>query len=700
MANIQPIDEYQAVGNSLPIINDNFANINTRLCIYDDMQSSFDELFSTLQTVNTTFANFYTATTTLSAGFQDMSDIVYNVNGYWHNTLTLMYQNTFAVMANYEEILSWLQTNFTYFSDDQLVRVHYTVKSYDPKLLDGQTLANITIATLNSLASTYSQKTEDIQRYIILDNHVSSIISTISNIFIKLFINTKIQSTDDLDLLVNSFSIHKNVISSPILINVPYNKILSIWALLEQYEILKDEYSSLKTLGISSIPSNILSIFNTKSVSSTFVGSFCFRWKDSNWNYSPSCANDVCVQIVDCYNTLDVNKLYTNSECTASPRFILYPCDKITLPNTLLIYPYAGTQTADTTCPLNVDGFNLRWGGFFQPQTHVFTVPVGAVAMIVRIWGNSGSSDFATRLPGHDAPDGSQWWNEPIMYGGGGGYSSGTFNVTEGDAYTVLLGGFGGNQKTLSCTGDADISMFGGGLNGIFTGSAPILPTSYNRALVIAGGGGGANCTFDANHAHGEPGNANVFAGFDSTLITTTMQGTNAGGFRDLAEESYEITEHIYDLMGNYAAARQIQIDNNVGPYQDITQDFPGCGGGYRGGKSAGVTSYPDGNWIVNTHGGRGGTGYVRNDAINVVMLPGDKSTSTVKTYDRGLGLAADLTANKYDVQGYYAQYSKRVYANAWGNNANIHPQPNTDSLRYSTGVAVIEFIYDSNFVE
>ena len=674
MANIQEIDEYQALGNSLNVINDNFANIDTRLCIYDSRQSSLEDMFTSLQASSAMFADFYNQATTLSAGFRDMSDIVYNIQGYWHNTATIVYQNTFSVMANYVEILEWLNTHFTDFSDNQLVRVQYLVKSYDDIILNGQALDNITISTLNSLATSYKLKTADIQRYIVLDNHIQSIISLISNILTKSFIKTKIKTTDDVDALVGSFSIHKNVISSPLLKDLSYDKTLTIWSLLEQYEMLIVEYKSLQTLGISNVPSSVLSKFNTKSVSETFIGSFCYRWSNSIWSYSPSCANEICVQDVctDCYDILDPNKLYHKTECPAFPRYILYKCDSVVIPPTQQIFTYTKPQVPDRTCPALIEGgFDLQWGGFFLPQINYVTVPDGAVSMKVMIWGNSGSSDFTT------SADPSTWWNEPIRYGGGGGYSEGTFHVREGEKYTVVMNAFGGQQFTVSCWGNADIAVFGGGLNGVFRGTNEILPTSYNRALVIAGGGGGANCTWDANHSHGEAGNVVV----SPHLLSNTMQGTVAQGFNDSATDSGDSGD-----------------DETHDP--DVTQDYPGCGGGYRGGKTifAGFDGF--GGGIVNTLGGRGGTGFVDPGAFSPVILPGNKSTSFVKTPDRSLGLLADLTANKNDPGGYYAAHSSRYYYSTLALPPYTVRPPSTDSLRYTTGVVVLEFTYDTNFVE
>ena len=117
-----------------------------------------------------------------------------------------------------------------------------------------------------------------------------------------------------------------------------------------------------------------------------------------------------------------------------------------------------------------------------------------------------------------------------------GGFTEAVFSVTPGEPLTVLVGG----RKTFEDLTAAEQLSLGfpgrgaGGLSGIFTGAQPLTADSYDRALIIAGGGGGAGALGgDCNHGH--PGNHPTQAGGQSTMLGENGNihiNSGGGGYR------------------------------------------------------------------------------------------------------------------------------------------------------------------------
>ncbi|MBO1741425.1 Ig-like domain-containing protein [Leifsonia sp. TF02-11] len=159
-----------------------------------------------------------------------------------------------------------------------------------------------------------------------------------------------------------------------------------------------------------------------------------------------------------------------------------------------------------------------------------FTVPNRVTSLNVKAWG---------------AGSGGSGWP-----GGSGGYVQGSLAVTAGTQFSVMVGNGGGYDAALTTTvpnpclatygfGGACAPLRngqniyldgggGGGLSGLFTGTAPITATSQARALLVAGGGGGGEgangCTPSPTTIYQSGGGAggNSFSGGQPT-----MQGVN-----------------------------------------------------------------------------------------------------------------------------------------------------------------------------
>lgn len=132
----------------------------------------------------------------------------------------------------------------------------------------------------------------------------------------------------------------------------------------------------------------------------------------------------------------------------------------------------------------------------------------------------------------------------------------------------VVAGNTGlGFAGTGAGAGDVDSNAYaatGGGMTGMFTGAAAIVPGDFTRAVLVAGGGGGAGGDFPSSGEHGGPGNG-------SGAKTANMQGV-----------SYPV--HPQNVLNG--------------------RSYGGGGGGYKGGGAAFDTAPNGGN------SGAGGSGY------------------------------------------------------------------------------------------
>lgn len=488
------IDSYNLLGNSRSELNQNFSDLDIRTCIYDNAKPTYEQLFTNISDLSARLSNFTSAVQSVSSDYINTSNLVYNLKDYWLTPVTLVYPLSFSVVANYQDIENWLNQNFLDIPTNQIYKIQFVVKSYSDSLLANTLLEKVSTETLDALSSTYGISTKNIQRFIVLDNIVKTIISSVKTILTRLFIKTQVDTASDLDVLISSCSIHKNVILSSVLTTIDYTNLLSIWSLLQQYSLVKDEYTALSELGINTIPGNVLARFNTKNIYEAVIGSFCYKY-DTKWSYIPDCSRNICLntECSSCYDSIDVNNLYTTDDCKIGSKYVLLECDSVVKDNTKHV--------------------------FLSSQN--FVIPTGGKRMYVKAWGCNGSGDHSPVAPG-----------DPKAYGGGGGYTYAEFDVLENTVYSIAVNKFGG----AGITGQIAI---GGGLAGVFEGSAALTNTAFNRALVVAGGGGGAvadeDATPSAMFANGLPGNstnANTSGG------ALTMSGINAAGSRNANNES------------------------------------------------------------------------------------------------------------------------------------------------------------------
>ena len=236
----------------------------------------------------------------------------------------------------------------------------------------------------------------------------------------------------------------------------------------------------------------------------------------------------------------------------------------------------------------------------------IVTAPAGAIGMIVQLWGAGG---------GHEIVGSG--------YAGAGGYTSAEFGsdiVTPGTQFTLVVGE-GGNtddgrpgelvSQLRSAYGFGSLSGHdqGGGLTGIFLGSAAVSSTDHARALAIAGGGGGYENSGIGTGTNGGNGNSTTSGGEVGTFMgSTDNQGLYAGVIS---------TAHISGGGGGYEGGGRLPAPN---PYSNIT-----------------------GGINYETAAAAGGSGFVAASAINSsIQFTADGVSAPPETGDPNYGLDAN----------------------------------------------------------
>ena len=160
----------------------------------------------------------------------------------------------------------------------------------------------------------------------------------------------------------------------------------------------------------------------------------------------------------------------------------------------------------------------------FTRADQVINVPACATKMRAKCWGGGGHSQSYL-----------------ITHGGGaGGYTEAVIPVTPGEQLRVMVGEGGDLVSSYGFAGTTNHGV-GGGLSGIFrkSGIVGVLPGDASFALIVAGGGGGADYGGTAQ-SRGGNGNDPVYSGgqnsmqgiSDNTEGNSSYNGGGGGGYR------------------------------------------------------------------------------------------------------------------------------------------------------------------------
>jgi hypothetical protein len=243
----------------------------------------------------------------------------------------------------------------------------------------------------------------------------------------------------------------------------------------------------------------------------------------------------------------------------------------------------------------------------------VVTAPTGARGLTIKLWGAGG---------GHEIVG--------TGYAGAGGYTDAQFGssvVTPGAQFTLVVGRggvSGGRPNEFSPTAVYGFGAVagheqGGGLAGLFTGSATVLETDQARTLAIAGGGGGyEHSGGSGTGTTGGNGNGSSSGG-QSTMRGSTDNLTKTNN------SSVIMTAHISSGGGGYQGGGRLPAPN---PYSAVT-----------GGNSANIAA------------ASGGSGFVAGTATSGRILSttdgiGTPPNTSDSDYLTGIGTAGTLSAN------------------------------------------------------
>lgn len=321
MNNLITLDDYSPIGNAQEDINENFQFLDIRTCKIVDTKYKLDPFFSFVQTLSADLMSWESTIHSLSGAWRATASLVHAASGYWLEPITFMYPSTFVALGNFPEIENWLQETFapTDFADEQIIRVTFGVKNYDPIAVNNTYMDNVSIDTLEALAVNYGLTVADITKYIVYTNHVNSAIYVVNNILKRLNkTNLYIKDRNGLRTMLNKFSINKRMLSNNDLVDVAQYDLKLIYSYLIQYELLDKEYERLLELAIDKLPALVLNKFFNQNLFNTYIGSFCFlRDAEGYWEYIPDCNIKYCVDDVcgDCWDYVDPNTLYPDRTC-------------------------------------------------------------------------------------------------------------------------------------------------------------------------------------------------------------------------------------------------------------------------------------------------------------------------------------------------------------------------------------------------
>ena len=197
------------------------------------------------------------------------------------------------------------------------------------------------------------------------------------------------------------------------------------------------------------------------------------------------------------------------------------------------------------------------------------------------------------------------WGQGGTLRGGTGGYSYGTFELSQGDALHIRLnygGGVHGNEGGSGNGASGD----GGGLAGIFSSSTI---NQSNARLIAGGGGGGANPVGGSGSVNGGAGGGPSGSGGDNS--PDTQQGSTGGGGASQSSGGGG---------GGHGGSSGSALQggrggNGTGSHPNYAGGGGGGGGYYGGGGGGGGND--DGSGSRSSSGGGGGSGYVHSSIIN-----------------------------------------------------------------------------------
>lgn len=332
---ISQIKEYDYLGNGLEKFNSNWKELNIRLdSLYSQtpVWNSFYTLFSNL---SSQLQQSKTLVESSSADWKSVSNVVFNMQGYWEEPVMIAYKKIFNCVANWLEIQTWLNENFpaSSFPENQNIICEYMCTNYVVESIQGTFTPQYKADFLNSLAASYGVSVKNVFNFLGLENQMNSLKNSLN------FLLNKYNLTD---LIVENFSdvqtfgfsnfikFDKNIneFVSEDLIGFNQTDLIFFHSYLKQYDIVYPNYTKYGNGIIDVIPRNILNQFVPLNLEVNNAGQFYFENVDGQWTYREYtglnfCALNVCG---DCYDYIDPNSLYKEKDCFRF-KYLLTECE-------------------------------------------------------------------------------------------------------------------------------------------------------------------------------------------------------------------------------------------------------------------------------------------------------------------------------------------------------------------------------------
>jgi hypothetical protein len=331
---IQQISEFEYLGNSLQKFNSNMNELNVRTDILYSDSNKWNSLINEFLQIYNDLFSLTTNVQSNSSLWGSASDIVYNISGYWEEPIQIVYKNTFNGVANLIEIETWLNDNFpsSNFSPTQILRCDYLCKNYSPEGLDGIRITQYKPEILQELASDYFVSVNEIFDFLSYKNQLESLMVVFNALFRKYGKNDLIiTGIEQMSTLSDLVVFNRNIDSfqSSTLENFNSTDLQIFHSYVSQYNIIIQKYNLYVQRNFEDIPTNVLVQFQPKNVSVHTGGYFFFKIRNGRWSYHEYkniefCAINTCS---DCYNVLDINKLYGEKDCPQRFKYLLTECE-------------------------------------------------------------------------------------------------------------------------------------------------------------------------------------------------------------------------------------------------------------------------------------------------------------------------------------------------------------------------------------
>ena len=335
MPNIIEIQPETPLGNSLDEMNQNFHLMNIRICKLQEDIRRWTGMYDSLMSIKDRLNDNTKTMDRVSQRYTDASNIVYNAQQYWQLPITIMYAPGFSVLGNFNEVRLWLLDHFSPsdFIDNQLIRVTFLIKNYDPESLDQYPIGELSNTAMDSIASSYNVSSRAILDYLSILNQLRQTISSMNSIFIRAKkLNFEIVESEQVHLLYDSIKYINGQFTSTLVPDLTEHDIQLLHCFADQYVNVFEPALPLYSNIVENFPAELLPRFDNFLIYSNFGHHFNFIKTNNSWEYYP---NDLVphgqgFNCNSCFSIIDTQKIYTNDDCGFRASFELIECS---LPN-------------------------------------------------------------------------------------------------------------------------------------------------------------------------------------------------------------------------------------------------------------------------------------------------------------------------------------------------------------------------------